>query len=88
MTTSFTPFIFLSHPLKRLPGTDEVQKSSKGLKDVVFLSFYIIFFSALRQAVVLYFAKSLAAIGGIKSGVKTTRFTGQCYSLNIGAWQA
>jgi hypothetical protein len=76
-----TPFIFLSHPHTRLPKVDEVQKYGKGWKDVAFLSFYVIFFSFLRQSVVLYIVKPLAAMGGIKRGRKTERFTEQGYSL-------
>lgn len=86
----FEPLIFLSHrvpisqvvtadPLLALKG--DLVRYQKGYKDLLFLLFYIIVFSCIRQTTTLYFFKPFAAWWGIKNERKRERFMEQGYAL-------
>lgn len=86
----FEPFIFLSHrvPVSQVIAYDatlalkgDLVRYQKGYKDALFLIFYIIVFSCLRQTTTLYFFKPFAAWWGIKNERKRERFMEQGYAF-------
>ncbi|MCO5553218.1 hypothetical protein L7F22_006739 [Adiantum nelumboides] len=86
----FEPFIFLSHrvPVSQVIAHDatlalkgDLVRYQKGYKDALFLIFYVIVFSCLRQTTTLYFFKPFAAWWGIKNERKRERFMEQGYAF-------
>lgn len=86
----FEPFLFLSHripvatvlleePSAALRG--DTVRYQKGYKDLLFILFYIIVFSCIRQTTTLYMFKPFAAWWGIKNERKRERFTEQGYAF-------
>ncbi|SOV08951.1 related to longevity-assurance protein LAG1 [Ustilago sp. UG-2017a] len=83
--------------LDSLPPNDNIQRTlqnliprsaeslearyQKGYNDLLFLVFYIIVFSFLRQSTTLYIFKPFAKWWGIKSESKQARFTEQGYAV-------
>lgn len=60
----FKPFLFISYPL---PAQDDgITRYRKGYKDVLFLLFWVVGFSFLRQGLTIWLVKPL----GIKLGLK------------------
>ncbi|GAA5853510.1 hypothetical protein JCM8547_002488 [Rhodosporidiobolus lusitaniae] len=76
-----TPFLFISHPLPLEPADNGEQRYGKGPRDFVFLLFYIVVFSFLREAVTEYLVRPLARNLGLKSESKIVRFTEQGYAF-------
>lgn len=86
----FEPFIFLSHrvSIAQVMATDpslafkgDLIRYQKGYKDILFLLFYIVVFSCIRQTTTLYFFKPFAAWWGIKNERKRERFMEQGYAF-------
>ncbi|CDU26357.1 related to longevity-assurance protein LAG1 [Sporisorium scitamineum] len=83
--------------LDSLPPKDDIQRAlqnliprstdshqaryQKGYNDLLFLVFYVIVFSFLRQSTTLYIFKPFAKRWGIKSESKQARFTEQGYAV-------
>lgn len=63
------------------PNEPKLLRYGKGVLDVLFMSFYVIVFSFLRQIITESLFKPLAARWGIKSPNKQTRFAEQGYAL-------
>lgn len=86
----FEPFLFLSH---RVPTAEvllmepstvfsgDTVRYQKGWYDLAFLSFYVVVFSFLRQASLLYIFKPFAVWWGIKNPVKQERLMEQGYAM-------
>lgn len=86
----FEPFLFISHqiPVDQVLASDpslglrnDVIRYQKGYKDILFLMFYIIVFSFIRQFTTIYFFKPFAAWWGITNDRKRERFMEQGYAF-------
>ena len=73
--------LWISYALPLQPEDHGCQRYGKGPKDLLFLAFYIIVFSLVRQSIVLYVVRPLAIKGGIRGERKLERFTEQGYAL-------
>lgn len=79
------PVLFISYPLT--PTVEELAKGEtatrydKGPLDIVFLLFYIIVFSFLRQSITEYVIKPICMNLGLKGKSKITRFMEQAYAI-------
>lgn len=71
---------FLQNALPRSADSHEA-RYQKGYNDLLFLVFYVIVFSFLRQFTTLYAFKPFAKWWGIKSEIKQARFTEQGYAV-------
>ncbi|KZT12481.1 longevity assurance proteins LAG1/LAC1 [Laetiporus sulphureus 93-53] len=91
----FAPLLFISHPVPPSPttlSTPEHPRYAKGYLDLVFIAYYIVFWSFFRQVVTLYLCRSIANFFGIKKEAKLARFGEQGYAMVyfaiMGAWGA
>lgn len=74
-----SPFLVISYPLP-LQADEAYHRYGKGNKDLLFLGFYIIVFSFIRQTITEYLIKPYAAWLGLK-GTKQQRFIEQGYAV-------
>lgn len=58
-----------------------VIRYAKGLKDLLFLAFYVLVFSFIRQAALYYIIKPIAIRVGIRGERKLERFMEQGYAF-------
>ncbi|GAA6064744.1 hypothetical protein JCM10212_001596 [Sporobolomyces blumeae] len=75
------PLLLISYPLEPTLADRGEQKYGKGLDDVVFLSFYIIVFSFLRQSITEYLIRPVAKRLGLRTESKQARFMEQAYAI-------
>ena len=84
----FEPFLFISHPVPGSSATDP--RYAKGWNDFLFIAYHIIFFSFIRQFIILKCIFPLARRLGIKKQAKLDRFGEQGYSMlyygTMGIW--
>ncbi|KAI0773442.1 TLC domain-containing protein [Irpex lacteus] len=79
LTNPFAPLLFVSH---RVPTfSPEDPRYQKGYLDLVFVSFYIVVWSFVRQAITLWGFKPLARWYGIRKEGKLDRFGEQGYAV-------
>lgn len=77
-----SPLLFISYPLPLQPEEDNgVIRYAKGLKDLLFLAFYVLVFSFIRQAALYYIIKPIAIRVGIRGERKLERFMEQGYAF-------
>lgn len=76
-----SPFILISYPLPLVQEDASVRRYGKGPKDVLFLAFYVLVFSFIRQAALSYIITPLACRAGIKGHRKVERFIEQGYAF-------
>lgn len=77
-----TPLILISYPLDPvLPRDGNIQRYGKGLKDLLFLAFYVLVFSFIRQTCLYHIIRPLAKKAGIKGERKLERFMEQGYAF-------
>lgn len=90
VSNPFEPFLFISHQIPSsevlatkpsLALNNDLVRYSKGYKDIMFLAYYVIVFSWLRQSTTLFVFKPFAAWWGIKNERKRERFMEQGYSF-------
>jgi very-long-chain ceramide synthase len=75
----FAPLLFVSH---RVPSSShDDPRYQKGYLDLVFLAYYVVVWSFVRQFITLYACLPLARWGGIRRRSKLDRFGEQGYSL-------
>jgi very-long-chain ceramide synthase len=74
----FAPLIFISHRIQS--SSPEDPRYAKGYLDLVFIAFYIVVFSFLRQVFMLHVFHPLARWYGIKRS-KFDRFGEQGYAI-------
>ncbi|KAG6336842.1 hypothetical protein ID866_2238 [Astraeus odoratus] len=74
----FRPLLFISYPLA--PGSGDV-RYAKGYLDLLFVTYYIVFFSFVRQVVTLHICRPIARYFSIKRQSKLDRFGEQGYAL-------
>lgn len=77
------PLLFISYPLSQdvQDGKDDVPRYGKGPLDLLFLAFYIVVFSFLRQSLMEYILRPFANSLGLKSESKVARFLEQSYAI-------
>ena len=75
----FTPMIFISHRVQDSPADDP--RYRKGYMDLVFIAYYIIFWSFIRQSITMYLCRPIARYFGIKKEGKLDRFGEQGYAV-------
>lgn len=84
----FTPLLFISHPVESASPDDP--RYQKGYLDLVFIAFYIVVWSFIRQIFTLHVFHPAARWYGIKKENKLSRFGEQGYSVVywgfMGAW--
>jgi acyl-CoA-dependent ceramide synthase len=84
----FAPLIFISHYIPTSPPEDP--RYAKGYLDLLFIAYYIIFFSFARQTITISLCRPLARYFGIKKRAKIDRFGEQGHALIyfglMGAW--
>lgn len=88
LSNPFAPFLFISH---HVPGSSpEDPRYSKGILDLLFIAYHIVFFSFLRQTVTVTLGRPIAKYFGVKKNVKIERFGEQLYALSyflyFGVW--
>ncbi|CDO71251.1 hypothetical protein BN946_scf184908.g8 [Trametes cinnabarina] len=75
----FAPLIFISH---RVPGSpDDDPRYQKGYLDLVFIAYYIVFWSFVRQSFTIYVCRPIAQWFGIRKEAKLDRFGEQGYAV-------
>ncbi|KAI9001041.1 TLC domain-containing protein [Trametes punicea] len=75
----FASLIFISH---RVPGTpDDDPRYQKGYLDLLFIAYYIVFWSFVRQSFTLYVCRPVARWFGIRKEAKLDRFGEQGYAV-------
>jgi acyl-CoA-dependent ceramide synthase len=75
----FEPLLFISYPVpSSLPGDQRYQKS---YLDLVFIAYYIVVWSFIRQAITVNMARPLGRHFGIKKVAKLDRFGEQLYAV-------
>lgn len=88
LSNPFAPLLFISHRVPDSPPHDP--RYAKGYLDLVFIAFYVVFWSFWRQIVTLHFARPAGQWFGIKKEAKLARFGEQAYAVAyfgiMGAW--
>ncbi|KAF4602066.1 hypothetical protein EYR40_005268 [Pleurotus pulmonarius] len=84
----FAPLFLLSH---RVPtSSEEDPRYQKGYLDLLFIAYYIVFWSCIRQIITVNICKRICLYFGIKKQVKIERFGEQGYAFVyfafFGAW--
>jgi very-long-chain ceramide synthase len=84
----FAPFFLLSH---RVPhSTPDDPRYAKGHCDLLFVGYYVVFFSLIRQLITLNLCRPIARYLYIRKEGKLERFGEQGYALIyftvVGAW--
>ncbi|KAI0347257.1 longevity assurance proteins LAG1 LAC1 [Trametopsis cervina] len=75
----FGPLLFISHHVPTSSPDDP--RYQKGYLDLVFISFYVVFWSFVRQSITLWFCRPVARWFGIKKESKLDRFGEQGYAM-------
>lgn len=75
------PFITISYRLPWRNEDDGERRYGKGVKDILFLAFYVLVFSFVRQAALKYVITPLAYKAGIRGRRKIERFVEQGYAF-------
>ncbi|KAF8663373.1 hypothetical protein AX16_000948 [Volvariella volvacea WC 439] len=88
MQNPFTPFFLLSHRVPESPPDDP--RYAKGYCDLLFIAYYVVFWSLIRQIVAVNISRRIARSFGLKREAKLERFGEQGYALVyfavFGAW--
>ncbi|KAH9943467.1 TLC domain-containing protein [Epithele typhae] len=75
----FAPLLFISH---RIPTSSEDDpRYQKGWLDLAFITYYVIFWSFVRQTITIHLCHPCARYFGIKKAAKLDRFGEQGYAL-------
>ncbi|KZV72106.1 longevity assurance proteins LAG1/LAC1 [Peniophora sp. CONT] len=87
----FAPLLFISHPTPSPTGDDvNDPRYRKGWLDLVFISYYIVFWSFIRQSITIHVCSPFARSFGINRPAKLDRFGEQGYAVLyfafFGAW--
>ncbi|KAI9508950.1 longevity assurance proteins LAG1/LAC1 [Russula earlei] len=86
----FAPLIFISHPTPSPTDDSTDPRYRKGWLDLVFLAYYVVFFSFVRQSILHKICYPLAQHFGIRKEGKLARFGEQGYAIFyfsfFGAW--
>lgn len=89
-SSPFAPFLFISYPTPSPTDDSTDPRYRKGWLDLVFVAYYVVFFSFVRQVALFYICYPIARHYGIRKGDKLARFGEQGYAilyfLFFGAW--
>lgn len=84
----FAPLLFISYRIPTSP--DDNPRYHKGYLDLVFIAYYIVFWSFVRQVVTINLCRPIARWFGLKKEVKLDRFGEQGYAVlywgGMGLW--
>ncbi|KAF5390515.1 hypothetical protein D9757_002711 [Collybiopsis confluens] len=88
ISNPFSQFFLLSH---RVPSSSvNDPRYQKGWSDLLFIAYYVVFWSLIRQSITIYIFKPTARYFGIKKEQKLDRFGEQGYAVVyfafMGAW--
>lgn len=75
------PLVTISYPLPLVEADGGVHRYGKGPKDILFLAFYVLVFSFVRQGALFYIITPFARKVGIKGERKVERFIEQGYAF-------
>jgi very-long-chain ceramide synthase len=88
ISNPFAPFFLLSHHVPT-SSTDD-PRYQKGYLDLVFIAYYVVFWSLVRQIVVVNISGRIARRVGIRREERIARFGEQVYAIFywgiMGAW--
>ncbi|VDB90082.1 unnamed protein product [Peniophora sp. CBMAI 1063] len=78
----FAPLLFISHPTPS-PSGDDINdpRYRKGWLDLVFISYYVVFWSFIRQSITIHLCAPFARYCGIHKQAKLDRFGEQGYAV-------
>lgn len=79
ISNPFEPLLFISHRVPASPDDDP--RYQKGFLDLVFIAYYIIVWSFVRQSITIHISRPLARWFGIKKEAKLDRFGEQMYAV-------
>ncbi len=86
----FAPLLFISYPTPSPTDDSTDPRYRKGWLDLVFLAYYVVFFSFVRQSVLFKICYPIARRLGIRKRDKLARFGEQGYAILyfsfFGAW--
>ncbi|KAH9965929.1 TLC domain-containing protein [Russula dissimulans] len=86
----FAPLLCLSYPTPSPTGDSADPRYRKGWLDLVFLAYYVVFFSFVRQFILYKICYPIAQYSGIRKKGKLARFGEQGYAIIyfsfFGAW--
>jgi hypothetical protein len=86
----FAPLLFISHPTPSPTDDSTDPRYRKGWFDLVFVAYYVVFFSFVRQSALFKICYPIARYFGIRKGDKLARFGEQGYAIIyfsfFGAW--
>ncbi|EIM88473.1 longevity assurance proteins LAG1/LAC1 [Stereum hirsutum FP-91666 SS1] len=77
----FGAMLFISHPTPSPTGNPSDARYRKGYLDLIFIAYHVVFFSFLRQSVILYLCRPFAQHFGIRKEGKLARFGEQGYAV-------
>lgn len=80
-TNILAPLVQISYPLPLSEDDQGLQRYGKGPKDLLFLAYYVIVFSFIRQVALQYVITPVARSCGIPTGRKLERFNEQGYAF-------
>jgi very-long-chain ceramide synthase len=75
----FAPLLFISHPVPTSPPDD--RRYQKGYLDLVFVAYFIVVWSFVRQTITVNIARPFARRFGIRKEGKLDRFGEQLYAV-------
>jgi len=75
----FSPLLFVSHRVPGSPADDP--RYQKGYFDLLFVAYYIICWSFVRQSITIYVLRPIGRWFKIKKAIKLDRFTEQGYAV-------
>lgn len=75
----FAPLLFISHRIPDSPPDDPLYQ--KGYLDLVFVAYYFVFWSFIRQTLTVYIFRPAAKWFGIRREAKLDRFGEQGYAV-------
>ena len=85
----FAPFLFISH---HIPSPSDDPRYSKGWLDLVFIGYYVIVFSFVREFTLHRIVYPIARALGLRKHAKVKRFGEQGYAMlywgSMGIWGA
>ncbi|KAI0304098.1 TLC domain-containing protein [Russula brevipes] len=86
----FAPLLFVSYPTPSPTNDSTDPRYRKGWLDLLFIAYYVVFFSFVRQSVLLRICYPIARHFGIRKEAKLARFGEQGYAIIyfsiFGAW--
>jgi very-long-chain ceramide synthase len=80
-SSPFAPLLFISHTTPSPTNDDADPRYRKGWLDLVFIAYYIIFWSFVRQSIIIYILRPSSRYLKIRKVAKRERFGEQGYAV-------